>query len=95
MSQEQLLKRASQVMPASGFGNFDPSIIIREGKGSRVWDEDGNEFIDYLTGSGPMILGHGHPEVLDAVSEQMAKGMTFFAHNARGIELAVHFDDVR
>jgi glutamate-1-semialdehyde 2,1-aminomutase len=75
-------------MPASGFGNFDPSIIIREGKGSRVWDEDGNEFIDYLTGSGPMILGHGHPEVLDAVSEQMAKGMTFFAHNARGIELA-------
>ena len=88
MSQEQLLKRASQVMPASGFGNFDPSIIIREGKGSRVWDEDGNEFIDYLTGAGPMILGHGHPEVLDAVSEQMAKGMTFFAHNARGIELA-------
>ena len=88
MSQEQLLKRASQVMPASGFGNFDPSIIIREGKGSRVWDEDGNEFIDYLTGSGPMILGHGHPEVLDAISEQMAKGMTFFAHNARGIELA-------
>ena len=88
MSQEQLLKRASQVMPASGFGNFDPSIIIREGKGSRVWDEDGNEFIDYLTGSGPMILGHGHPEVLDAVTEQMAKGMTFFAHNARGIELA-------
>ena len=88
MSQEQLLKRASQVLPASGFGNFDPSIIIREGKGSRVWDEDGNEFIDYLTGSGPMILGHGHPEVLDAVSEQMAKGMTFFAHNARGIELA-------
>ncbi len=88
MSQEQLLKRASQVMPASGFGNFDPSIIIREGKGSRVWDEDGNEFIDYLTGSGPMILGHGHPEVLDAVSEQMARGMTFFAHNARGIELA-------
>ena len=82
------MKRASQVMPASGFGNFDPSIIIREGKGSRVWDEDGNEFIDYLTGSGPMILGHGHPEVLDAVSEQMAKGMTFFAHNARGIELA-------
>ena len=88
MSQEQLLKRANQVMPASGFGNFDPSIIIREGKGSRVWDEDGNEFIDYLTGSGPMILGHGHPEVLDAISEQMAKGMTFFAHNARGIELA-------
>ncbi|GIT24202.1 MAG: hypothetical protein CM1200mP41_02460 [Gammaproteobacteria bacterium] len=46
-------------MPAAGFGNFDPSIIIREGKGSRGWDEDGNEFIDYLTGSGPMILVMG------------------------------------
>ena len=81
MSQEQLLKRASQVMPASGFGNFDPGIVIREGKGARVWDEDGNEYVDFLIGSGPMILGHGHPEVIKAVEEQLTKGMTFFASN--------------
>jgi glutamate-1-semialdehyde 2,1-aminomutase len=81
--------RAQAVLPAGGFGNFDPSIVIREGKGSsRVWDEDGREYVDYLIGSGPMLLGHGHPEVLEAVLEQLPKGMTFFANNAAGIELA-------
>lgn len=80
--------RARAVLPAGGFGNFDPSIFIREGKGSRVWDEDGKEYIDYLIGSGPMLLGHGHPEVLEVVTEQLAKGMTFFANNTAGVELA-------
>lgn len=88
ISQGDWKARAAAVLPAAGFGNFDPGVVIRSGKGSRVWDEDGNEFIDYLIGSGPMILGHGHPEVLEAVQEQLADGMTFFANNARGIELA-------
>lgn len=88
ISQADWAARAAGVLPAGGFGNFDPSIIIREGKGPRVWDEDGKEYVDYLIGSGPMILGHGHPEVLEAVKEQLPKGMTFFANNAAGIELA-------
>ena len=88
MNQQKLLDRARHVMPAAGFGNFDPDVIIREGHGSRVWDEDNNEYIDYLIGSGPMILGHGHPEVIAAVTEQLGKGTTFFAQNAHGIELA-------
>ncbi|MCP5001428.1 MAG: aminotransferase class III-fold pyridoxal phosphate-dependent enzyme [Hyphomicrobiales bacterium] len=86
--QQEWIERAKAVLPACGFGNFDPGIIIKAGSGSRVWDEDGNEYIDYLIGSGPMLLGHGHPEVLDAVHEQLGKGQTFFANNARGIELA-------
>ncbi|WP_434055685.1 MAG: aminotransferase class III-fold pyridoxal phosphate-dependent enzyme [Roseibium sp.] len=88
ISQGDWKTRAAAVLPAAGFGNFDPGVVIRNGKGSRVWDEDGKEFIDYLIGSGPMILGHGHPEVLEAVQEQLTDGMTFFANNARGIELA-------
>ncbi|NSY41376.1 aspartate aminotransferase family protein [Leisingera sp. ANG59] len=88
LTQAEWIDRAKAVLPAGGFGNFDPGITIREGKGSRVWDEDGKEYIDYLIGSGPMMLGHGHPEVLEAVLEQLPKGMTFFASNARGIELA-------
>ena len=88
MTQAEWTERAQEVLPAGGFGNFDHSILIREGKGSRVWDEDGNEFIDYLIGSGPMLIGHGHPEVIDAVQEQIGKGMTFFANNAAGVELA-------
>lgn len=88
MRQAELRCRASGVLPAAGFGNYDAGIIIREGQGSRVRDEDGKEYIDYLIGSGPMILGHAHPEVVEAVQEQLAKGFTFFANNARGIELA-------
>ena len=83
-----LANRARAVLPAGGFGNFDPSMFIRNGKGSRVWDEDGKEYVDLLIGSGPMLLGHGHPEVLQAITEQLPKGMTFFANNAAGVELA-------
>lgn len=86
--QKQINERAQEVLPAGGFGNFDPGLVVREGRGARIWDEDGNEYIDYLIGSGPMILGHGHPEVVEAVKEQLDKGMTFFANNAKGIELA-------
>ena len=63
-------------------------MVIREGHGARVWDEDGNEYVDYMIGSGPMLLGHDHPEVLDAIKSQLGKGLTFFATNSRGIELA-------
>jgi glutamate-1-semialdehyde 2,1-aminomutase len=84
----RLAARTRAVLPAEGFGNFDPTMFIRNGKGSRVWDEDGKEYVDYLIGSGPMLLGHGHAEVLQAIAEQLPKGMTFFANNAAGVELA-------
>ena len=87
-TQKQWFDRAKAVLPAGGFGNFDPTVFIKEGHGSRVWDENGKEYIDLLIGSGPMLLGHGHPEVLEAVAEQLPKGMTFFANNALGVELA-------
>ena len=87
-TQAEWIARAQQVLPAGGFGNFDPGIIIACGEGSRVRDEDGKEYVDYLIGSGPMLLGHGHPEVMEAVLEQLPLGMTFFANNAKGVELA-------
>ncbi len=87
-SNEAWAERARAVLPGGGFGNFDPSIFICDGRGARVWDEDGREYVDLLIGSGPMLLGHGHPEVLEAAAEQLPRGMTFFANNARAIELA-------
>lgn len=81
-------KRAREILPAGGLGNFDPAPFIREGRGSRVWDEDGREYLDFLIGSGPMLIGHGHPEVLEAVAQQMPKGLTFFANNSAAVELA-------
>ena len=91
-TQQEWFDRAAEVLPAAGFGNFDAEMIIREGHGSRVIDMDGREYVDLLIGSGPMLLGHGHPEVMEAVMEQLPKGMTFFANNSEGIALA---EDVR
>lgn len=82
------IDRAKKVLPSGGFGNFDPSIIIARGKGSHIWDEDGNEYIDYLNSSGPLVLGHLNEEVVDAVKEQLGKGTNYFANNTAGIELA-------
>ena len=84
----ELQVRARQVLPAGGFGNFDPEVIIARGKGARVWDVDGREYVDYLIGSGPMLVGHGHPEVIEAIEEQLGRGTTFFANNPQGVELA-------
>ena len=88
LTQSEWADRARAVLPGGGFGNFDPSIFIRDGRGARVWDADGNEFIDYLIGSGPMLLGHGHPEVLEVICEQLPLGQTFFANNTAAVELA-------
>ena len=87
-NQKDWINRAGSVLPAATFGNFDSGIIISKGQGSRVWDEDGKEYIDFLIGSGPMLLGHGNQEVLDAVRTQLTSGLTFFANNSHGILLA-------
>jgi glutamate-1-semialdehyde 2,1-aminomutase len=83
-----LVARARRVLPGGGFGNFAPEVILREGRGGRVWDAAGREYVDFLLGSGPMFLGHGHPEVLEAAQAQIARGTTFFANNEHGIALA-------
>jgi len=87
-TQAEWIDSARAVLPAGGFGNFDPTTVITRGEAARVWDSDGTEYVDYLIGSGPMLLGHGHPEVLEAVLQQLPNGQTFFANNPQGIELA-------
>ena len=84
----ELQSLAHRVMPGGGFGNVAVNTVIRKGLGGRVWDVSGNEYVDYLLGSGPMIVGHAHPEVNAAVLEQIGQGSTFFANNEHGIKLA-------
>lgn len=82
-----------RVMPGGGFGNLSHDIVIREGHGGRVWDMSGNRYVDFLLGSGPMLIGHAHPEVTAAVQAQVAQGTTFFANNEHGIQLAAAIVD--
>lgn len=62
--------------------------VIARGKGTRVWDTEGVEYVDFLLGSGPLILGHAHPAVVEAVSAQVAQGSTFYAPNEKVLALA-------
>ena len=83
-----LVETARRVLPAGGFGNVSSDLIIRAGRAGRVWDESGNEYIDYMLGAGPMLIGHAHPEVNEAVHEQVENGTGFFMNNRHGIALA-------
>ena len=86
--EKELLTRASAVLPQSNLGNINYDLIIKRGLGARVWDESDNEYIDYLLGSGPMVIGHSHPKVIEAVLTQLENGTTFFATNEKAIQLA-------
>ncbi len=86
--EHSLAERAKKSFPAGTLGNFDAGVFITKGKGSRVWDQDGKEYLDYLMGSGPLILGHSHPEVIEAVASHLDNGTTFMANNPSALELA-------
>lgn len=92
-STQTIFDLAQRVLPAGSFGNFAGDLIMREGHAGRVTDVTGREYVDFLLGSGPMFLGHGHPEVLEAVREQIGRGFTFFANNEYGIRLAAELVD--
>jgi glutamate-1-semialdehyde 2,1-aminomutase len=84
-----LARAAQQVLPGGTLGNMgEADCIIRSGRAGRVWDVSGREYVDLLLGSGPMLVGHAHPDVVSAVQEQVARGTTFFATNEHGIRLA-------
>lgn len=65
----------------------DP-IFIEKASGSKIYDADGNEYIDYIGSWGPMILGHCHPKVVEAIQQTAAGGASFGAPTARETELA-------
>jgi glutamate-1-semialdehyde 2,1-aminomutase len=89
---ERLLNLAAQTMPGGTLGYFrlpdDVTLIVREGRGSKLYDVDGREYVDYVLGSGPMLVGHTHPQVVAAVTAQLARGTTFYIATEEAIRLA-------
>src|SRR3954463_4761366 len=63
-------------------------VFFREGHGSRLVDEDGRQYIDYVGSWGPLILGHADPEVLEAIGKAAARGLSFGAPTALELEMA-------
>jgi glutamate-1-semialdehyde 2,1-aminomutase len=94
--QQELLNHAETLMGGSpGAFKLPPelAIVIDHGSGSKVYDVDGNEYIDYLMGSGPLLIGHAHPKVVEAVQRQASKGSTFYTLTEPSIELAERLVD--
>jgi glutamate-1-semialdehyde 2,1-aminomutase len=79
--QDELYRRALRSLPGGTNSNFrawgDRTIYVDRGKGGRVWDLDGNEYIDLRMGYGPNILGHADERVDDYVNERMRRGVSF------------------
>jgi glutamate-1-semialdehyde 2,1-aminomutase len=92
MDQHELLQKAERHLPGACLGMMalppDLRMVMVRGRGSKVYDAAGREYLDYMLGSGPLLLGHGRPEVVEAVQRQVSLGPTFFALNEPAILLA-------
>jgi glutamate-1-semialdehyde 2,1-aminomutase len=96
---DEAWKKAKEFMPKgvpSSFQDAPPQpVFIHRGQGSRVWDVDGNEYVDFHNGFGVMVVGHAHPLIVEAVSERVRMG-THFAQPVEDVlivarELAARF----
>ncbi len=92
---KDLFKKAKQLMPGGvnspvrAFKAVGGSpLFIKSAKGSKIYDADGNEYIDYVLSWGPMILGHAHPRVVKALQKATEKGTSYGAPTSLEIELA-------
>ena len=90
---------ASRTLPGAGLGGYalpdDARFIIREGRGGRLIDVDGREYVDYNCGAGATIIGHDHPDVISTVQAKVAKGMHFFGTlNETAVELSETLVDI-
>ncbi|MDW8033030.1 MAG: glutamate-1-semialdehyde 2,1-aminomutase [Aquificaceae bacterium] len=95
MKNSELFQRAKSLMPggvSSPVRAFKAvggePILVARAQGSRLWDVEGKEYIDFLMSWGPLILGHAHPAVVSAVSEQAQKGLSYGLTNIHEITLA-------
>jgi glutamate-1-semialdehyde 2,1-aminomutase len=92
---ERLFEKAQRLIPGGvnspvrAFNSVGRTpVFIQKALGSKMWDVDGNEYIDYVGSWGPMILGHAHPAILDAIRTAASAGTSFGAATEREVEMA-------
>ena len=92
---KELFDRAKLVIPGGvnspvrAFGSVGTyPRFVKRAKADRIWDEDGNEYIDYVGSWGPMILGHNHPQIAESVEKAIKDGLSFGAATKREVEMA-------
>jgi glutamate-1-semialdehyde 2,1-aminomutase len=93
---EELMDRARKVIPSGIYGHMSPTMLtigaypkfLARGEGCRIWDVDGNEYIDFMCSYGPIVLGHRHPKVEEAAMAQHAQVDCQNFPSERWVELA-------
>ena len=89
-------RSGESLFPGGVFGShgYPPGMefVADHAKGSRLWATDGREYIDYVIGSGPMIIGHAHPHVVEAIQRQAERGSHFYAMNETALRLAAEIN---
>ena len=79
--------------PVQWVKGIAPKYLVK-GKGSHVWDADGNEYIDYMMGVGPLSLGYSYPKINDAIKKQLEDGITFSMMHPLEVEVAELIRDI-
>ena len=92
---EKLFQKACEVMPGGvnspvrAFKSVGGNpLFVKKANGSKIWDVDGNKYIDYVASWGPLIFGHAHPQIVDALKRQAELGTSYGASTELEIELA-------
>ena len=92
---EKLFQKACKVMPGGvnspvrAFKSVGGNpLFVKKANGSKIWDVDGNKYIDYVASWGPLIFGHAHPQIVDALKRQAELGTSYGASTELEIELA-------
>jgi len=84
-----LYERAVRLLPfgvVSSFQKMQPyPIYVTRGRGSHIWDQDGQEYLDFHCGFGAMVVGHAHPRIVEAISQAASRGTHFAATTEEGI----------
>jgi glutamate-1-semialdehyde 2,1-aminomutase len=95
VADKALRERAQRVVPGGMYGHMNAGMLppdypqfFHSGKGCRLRDVDGNEYIDFMCSWGPIVLGHGHPEIEAAVARQFGEGDCLNGPSERMVELA-------
>jgi glutamate-1-semialdehyde aminotransferase len=66
-------------------------VVLERGRGSHVWDLDGNEYVDFMMSFGALIQGHAHPKIVEVVSQAIAEGSHFAAATSAELDAAERF----
>jgi glutamate-1-semialdehyde aminotransferase len=99
---EALMARARKVIPGGIYGHKSPVLLVpgaypsfmARGEGCRIWDVDGNAYIDFMCSYGPIVLGHKHPRVEEAAAAERSRGDSYNLPGEVWVELAELLVDI-